>query len=108
MARNHTSKFGVADELFEKRKNTQEVQEDMTNNTQQVQEVQEVITDNTQEVQEVLKEIGSTQGKKGIKLKRINMAFSDVNYEYITIESRRRGLSATKFVNEIINQYRNM
>lgn len=68
---------------------------------QDVQQVHEV-----QEVQEMPKEIGTTQGKKGQKLKRINMAFSDVNHEYITKESRRRGISSTAFVNQIIDEYR--
>ena len=50
--------------------------------------------------------LGVTQGRKGQKAKRINMAFSDENYEYITFESRRRGLSATAFVNSVITQYK--
>lgn len=70
-----------------------------THDTQEVQYVQELI-------QLPKKEIGNTQGKKGMKLKRINMAFSDDNHEYITIESRRRGISATAFVNLIIDLYR--
>jgi hypothetical protein len=69
---------------------------------QDVQKVHEV-----HEVHEVQKEIGTTQGKKGQKLKRINMAFSDVNHEYVTKESRRRGISSTAFVNQIIDEYRN-
>lgn len=78
---------------------------------QEVQEVQAFVRSNidthqVQEVQEVQKEIGTTQGKKGQKLRRINMAFSDVNHEYITKESRRRGISATAFVNSIIDEYR--
>ena len=81
MALNRTSKFGADEGLFK-------------------QEVQKV-----QEVQEN-KNIGSTQGKKGQKLKRINMAFSDRNHEYITKESRKRGMSATAFVNMIIDEYR--
>lgn len=71
-------------------------------NTQEVQYEQEV-----QHVQEKHLEIGRTQGKKGMKLKRINMAFSDENHEYITKESRRRGISATAFVNQIIELYKN-
>ncbi len=81
-------KFGVDDDLFEQ-------------DLQQVQEVQKV-----QQVQEVYKEIGSTQGRKGQKLKRINMAFSDINHDYITKESRRRGMTATAFANQIIDEYR--
>lgn len=79
MAKKKTSKFGVDEELF---------------------------LGNEQQAQEVQKEIGSTQGKKGEKLKRMTMAFSDVNYKYMTLESRRRGLSATAFVNKIIDGYR--
>lgn len=71
------------------------------NSTHEVQEVQK-----EQEVY-IHHEIGSTQGKKGQKLKRINMAFSDTNHEYITHESRRRGISSTAFVNYIIDEYRN-
>lgn len=69
-------------------------------NAQDVQQVQEV------SLQQEPKEIGSTQGKKGQKLKRINMAFSDTNHEYITKESRKQGISSTAFVNLIIDAYR--
>lgn len=79
MARNRTSRFGVDEGLFE--------------------------SDKTREVQ-IEKEIGTTQGKKGQKLKRINMAFSDVNHYFITHEGRRNALSATAFVNKIIDKYR--
>ncbi|MCM1235880.1 MAG: hypothetical protein NC489_37795 [Ruminococcus flavefaciens] len=88
MARLKNIRFGVDDDLFKEY-------------TQQVQEVQQV-----QQVQEDYKEIGSTQGRKGQKLKRINMAFSDMNHDYITKESRRRGITATAFVNQIIDGYR--
>lgn len=93
MAKGRTSSFKDAgDDLFGNRskiKSTQQAQE-----TQQVQEVQQ-------------REYGTTQGKKGQHAKRINMAFSDINHEYITKESRRQGLSATAFVNKIIDGYRN-
>lgn len=52
------------------------------------------------------KEIGSTQGKKGQKLKRINMAFSDLNYEFIKRESIRKGYTMTEFINHIIDSYK--
>lgn len=96
MARNKDSRFGAADgfDFNDEYKNI-------------AQEVQEVNTRSTR--REELKEentIGSTQGRKGHKLKRINMAYSDANYEYITMESRRRGISATEFVNKIIEAYR--
>lgn len=116
MARNKQSSFNADVGLFDNLKNAQEVQEDCTRSTrgftQEVQEVQEVYTRGTrgftQQVQEVqqVKVIGSTQGKKGQKLKRINMAFSDANYEFITTQSRKMGISATAFVNYIIDKYR--
>lgn len=96
MARNKDSRFGAADgfDFNDEYKNiTQEVQEDNTRSTRREEPKEE----NT---------IGSTQGRKGHKLKRINMAYSDSNYEYITMESRRRGISATEFVNKIIEAYR--
>lgn len=73
-------------------------------NPQHIQYVQGVQV--VQQEQQIKKEIGSTQGKKGQKLKRINMAFSDDNHYYVTHESRRRGISATAFVNMIIDQYK--
>ena len=98
MARNQTSKFLVADGLFNNIQDVQEVKQDsVIQSTHTVQEVHHV-----QEVQEY----GTTQGRKGHKLKRINMGFSDMNHHYITFESRRRGLSATAFVNQIIEEYR--
>lgn len=48
----------------------------------------------------------ATQGKKGAKAKRLNLAYSDANYEYISKESRRRGLTMTQFLNDIIATYR--
>lgn len=89
MALNRSSKFGAIDDL------------DFSIETQQVHEVQQI-----KKVKDVPKEIGTTQGKKGQKLKRINMAFSDLNHEYITKESRRQGMTATAFVNMIIEEYR--
>lgn len=50
-------------------------------------------------------DIGTTQGKKGHKLPRMNMAFSRVNYEYIRKMSSLNGISATEFVNKIIEAY---
>lgn len=95
MARNKTSNYNVTEGLnFNIAQEVHEVQE-TNSNTQQVQYVQEV-----------KKEIGNTQGKKGMKLKRINMAFSDDNHDYITRKSRQMGISATAFVNLIIEQYK--
>lgn len=90
MARNKPSGFGVADDLGYNK--TQEVQEDNTRSTRSNGDV----------VQEVHEVMPATQGRKGNKMKRINMAFSDENHEWITKESRRRGISATQYVNDLI------
>lgn len=47
-----------------------------------------------------------TTGRKGVKLPRINLAFSPSNYKYIEIMSRVRGENLTQFVNKIIQEHR--
>jgi hypothetical protein len=47
-----------------------------------------------------------TTGKKGVKLPRINLAFSPSNYEYIQIMSRVRGENLTQFINKIIAEHK--
>lgn len=90
MAKNKTSTFGA----------TENLDFGIPVTTQQTHDVQEVI-------ETPKKEYGSTQGNKnGAKLRRINMAFSDNNHDYITKESRRQGMSATAFVNKIIDECR--
>lgn len=44
---------------------------------------------------------GTTRGRKGCKLHRINMAFSDEVHEYIKTMARVRGESITEFTNYI-------
>lgn len=48
------------------------------------------------------KEELKTSGRKGLKLDRINMAFTPSNHEYITTMARVRGQTLTQFVNDII------
>ena len=56
----------------------------------------------------VRKELGSTRGKKGQKLPRINMAFSDDNYDFIRDEAKRLNMTMTEFVNELVRSYRGL
>lgn len=49
---------------------------------------------------------GETQGRKGHKAPRINMAFSPENHEWIKTRSRQLGMSATEFVNTILTNER--
>lgn len=48
-----------------------------------------------------------TQGRKGQKLHRHNMAFYDNEYEYVEIMARACGVSMTEFVNAVIRDHMN-
>lgn len=48
-----------------------------------------------------------TQGRKGVKADRINMAFSSDNYQFIKIMARATGHTMTEFTNIVIAAYRN-
>lgn len=47
-----------------------------------------------------------TQGKKGAKCDRYNVAFTPANYDYINIVARVKGMTMTKFINQMIDEYR--
>lgn len=47
-----------------------------------------------------------TQGRKGCKATRINMAFTPDNHEFVKIMSRITGKSMTEFTNYVIERYR--
>lgn len=49
---------------------------------------------------------GKTQGRKGCKAARINMAFTADNYEFIQFVSHYKGMNLTQFVNDVLDQYR--
>lgn len=63
-----------------------------------------------QEEQEVhhAQDAPKTQGRKGEKLPRINMAFSPQNLEYLRIMAGIRGVSITKYVNALIERDREL
>lgn len=61
----------------------------------------------TQEVQEAPQAalgVGNTQGRKGAKLPRINMAFSPQNLEYLRVMAALRGVSVTRYVNDLVDR----
>lgn len=65
----------------------------------------------TQEVQEApnpqpAQSVGTTQGRKGAKLPRINMAFSAESLDYLRVMSALKGMSITKYVNDLVEQDR--
>jgi hypothetical protein len=47
-----------------------------------------------------------TQGRKGCKLQRINMAFTPENYEFISVMAKLTGKTLTGFCNYAIEKYR--
>lgn len=47
-----------------------------------------------------------TSGKKGVKLPRINLAFTPANYEFIKTMAQVRGQNLTEFINDIIAEAR--
>lgn len=78
-----------------------------TQMTEQAQEVQQAHTArktyNEQE-QQAMREAGTTQGRKGCKAIRINMAFTPDVHEYIKVMARVRGESVTDFTNYVFRQ----
>ena len=64
----------------------------------------------TQEVQDThqAQNTPKTQGRRGEKLPRINMAFSPQNLEYLRIMAGIRGVSITKYVNALIERDREL
>lgn len=59
-----------------------------------------------EEAQAILESGRNAQGLGGVKMPRINIAFSPVNYDFIRTLARGRGESYTEFVNLIIDEYR--
>jgi len=57
---------------------------------------------NAQDAQEVARVGDQTQGRKGKKLPRINMAFTQENLDYLRIISRIEGVSMTDYVNRLL------
>lgn len=73
-------------------------------NTQDTHEVQNPRTPYTAEKVQEMREAGTTQGRKGCKAVRINMAFTPDIYEYIRTMARLRGESVTAFTNFVFRQ----
>ena len=47
-----------------------------------------------------------TQGRKGCKAVRINMAFTPENHAFVKLMARANGCTMTEFTNRIITNYR--
>ncbi len=71
---------------------------------QQAQEVQNPRTPYTPDKVQEMRQAGTTQGRKGCKAIRINMAFAPDLHEYIKVMARVRGESVTDFTNYVFRQ----
>lgn len=58
----------------------------------------------TQEIIDQAREQGRTQGRKGCKMHRFNMAFSPKAYQFLSCMARVRGETMTSFVNHLIEK----
>ena len=58
----------------------------------------------SEEKAQEMREAGTTQGRKGCKLIRINMAFSPEVHTYIKTMARVRGETITEFTNWVFRQ----
>lgn len=71
---------------------------------QQAQEVQNPRKAYTAERAQEMRQAGTTQGRKGCRAVRINMAFAPDLHEYIKVMARVRGESVTDFTNYVFRQ----
>lgn len=60
----------------------------------------------TAEEAEEAKDSLHTAGKKGVKLPRINLAFTPANYEFCKVMAQVRGQNLTEFINDILSTAR--
>ena len=58
---------------------------------------------NTENVEERLPQ---TQGRKGHKRLRHNMAFTKVNHEFMLTQARKQGITMTEYVNKLLDDAR--
>lgn len=97
MALKKTSKFGATDGLTF----LVDTQEESTTSTRGT-----ISTTQSEEAHKPKIEFGATQGKKGHKAPRINMAFTPENHEWLKTHSKQLGISATELANEAIKLVR--
>ena len=60
----------------------------------------------TEEEKQAYLKQGKSSGRRGIKLPRINLAFTSDNYEYVQTMARATGQTMTAFVNQVLDQHR--
>lgn len=86
--------------------NTRPVFEAIADATQEPEEVQTAQeTDADAERLQEFRNRGLTQGRKGAKLNRINMAFLPDVYDYLRVMSKLNGWTMTRMCNEIVTKH---
>ena len=70
----------------------------------QAQEVQHPRKVYSEQQAQEMRQAGTTQGRKGCKAVRINMAFTPDIHEYIKTMARVRGENVTEFTNFVFSQ----
>jgi len=89
----------IAEATAEPAEDAQQAQQE-----QQTQEAPKGRKTYTAEQAQEMREAGTTQGRKGCKAVRINMAFTPEVHEYIRTMARVRGESVTDFTNFVFKQ----
>ena len=95
-----------ADLFFTANDSTQEAQE--AQEPHKVQEVpQEQIAATVQDMQAFIEaqETRRTQGRKGLKMQRMNMSFTPSNMDYLKVMAGVNGMTITRFMNYLIEQH---
>lgn len=109
MARNKTSRFAIMDDISFMEKVEEQENAKMTEPAEKKEAPAAAQLPKKKKNQKNVKkplEYGESQGKKGLKLSRLNVGLSDLNYEYATKEARRRGMKISEFLNVMIEDYR--
>jgi hypothetical protein len=86
----------------------QETEEQLTQEVQEVQDKQEKQRKprkryTPEQAQDLLESGRNGRGLGGVKMSRINMAFTPVNYDFIKTLATMRGQTYTDFVNHLID-----
>ena len=72
-----------------------------THKTQQAQQTQQTQEKYTAQEIRAFQEAGKTKGRKGVKMVRVNMAFTPTVHDYIRIMASVRGETITEFTNQV-------
>lgn len=84
----------------------QEVQDNHENNAAQEKQRKPRKRYTPEEAQKILESGRNAKGLGGVKMPRMNMAFTPQNYDFIATLATARGQNYTEFVNHMVDLYR--